>query len=275
MVRKGKKNKKGRICGVYIRCSTKDQEIEGQSLKYQAEECKKYMEEHNLAHMKTYQDVISGSTRYSKRPGISKMFEDIEEGIIDAVVVHALDRLCRDLDASGEINCFLKDHKITLYECRSNSDATTFQGRSQINMERFMGQMELDLIKERTRSGMESKKKRVGWIGGRVPFGYIKPDDLKDSIPIINPEEAETVKLIYKLYWDDKITLSGVTKHLNENKIQTGQYNKNFIWRNSGVIRILTVHRLKYTGGLINDNMNNIRWDKILEDKYNETIYPR
>jgi len=225
--------------------------------------------------MKTYKDVISGSTRYSRRPGMSEMFEDIENGFIDAVVVQALDRLCRDLDATGEINCFLKDHNITLYQCRSDVDDTTMRGKTHLNVQRFIGQMELDHIKERTRLGRESKMKRVGWVGGRVPFGYMKPDSTKDSIPIINENEASTIREIYDLYWDKNMKISLIVKHLNSNGFKPGRYAKSGVWRNSSVIRILKDHYDKYSGSLINNNVNNIRWDKVLDKSYEKYPNPK
>ncbi len=68
------KVKKGRICGIYIRCSTKDQS-DKESLKYQENECREYIEENKLAFYKIYKDVISGSTRHNKRPGMTEMFK--------------------------------------------------------------------------------------------------------------------------------------------------------------------------------------------------------
>ncbi len=273
MTKKSTKNKsKGRICGIYIRCSTKDQESDGQSLQYQEEECLNYMKQNKLAHMNTYKDIISGSTRHSKRPGMTDMFNDIKDGLIDGIVVWSLDRLCRDLDAGGEINCFLSDNNITLYQVSSDADDSTFQGKTQIVVQRLVGQMELNMIKERTRVGKESKRKRLGWVGARVPFGYTNSED-RDTPPYINHDEAETVRLIYKLYWSEKGKISSVVRHLNNNKIPVGCYNKSGKWGNSAVIRILSNHYKKYKGGLINDNENNIRWDVILDEQY--PVYPK
>ncbi len=91
-----------------------------------------------------------------------------------------MDRLCRDIDASGEINLFLKDNNVTLYQTSNQYDDTTFEGQTRRTVDRMMGQMELDKLRERTKLGRKSKMRNVGWVGGRVPFGYI----------INNPEET-------------------------------------------------------------------------------------
>lgn len=269
--------KKGRICGIYIRCSTKEQS-DKQSLKYQEDECQSYIKNNKLAYYKTYQDIISGSTRYNKRTGMTEMFKDIEDGLIDAIVIQAMDRLCRDLDASGEINLFLKDHKVTLYQTSQQYDDTTFEGKTRKTVDRMMGQMELDKLSERTKLGKQAKMRSVGWAGGRVPFGYYIPkaDDLninKTQLPIINPDEAIVVRKIYELYWDHNKNLKPIVEYLNKNKIKTGQYNKTGTWNNPAVVRILKDHRDKYYGSLINNNQSGNRWEVILTNQYPE--YPR
>lgn len=269
--------KKGRICGIYIRCSTKEQS-DKQSLKYQEDECQSYIKKNKLAYYKTYQDIISGSTRYNKRTGMVEMFKDIEDGLIDAIVIQAMDRLCRDLDASGEINLFLKDHKVTLYQTSQQYDDTTFEGKTRKTVDRMMGQMELDKLSERTKLGKQAKMRTVGWAGGRVPFGYaiIKPDNHepnKTILPTINPDEAIVVRKIYELYWVHNKNLKPIVEYLNKNKIKTGQYNKSGTWNNPAVVRILKDHRDKYYGSLINNNHLGNRWGVILDKNYGE--YPR
>ena len=268
------KAKKGRICGIYIRCSTKEQS-DKESLKYQEDECRKYIKEKKLAYFQTYSDIISGSTRHNKRPGMSEMFKDIQEGLIDAVVIQTLDRLCREQDALGEINLFLKDNKVTLYYSNYEYDESTFEGKSRKNIDRMMAQMELDKLAERTRLGMKSKMKNVGWVGGRVPFGYKmeEREDVKNQNPVIDHDEAVTVKLIYELYWDKNKSLKGVVNYLNKNRIKTGKYNKSDNWIGPSVARILREHKDKYSGSLINNNQVGNRWGKILEKEYPD--YPR
>jgi len=276
-----KKGKKGRICAIYIRCSTKDQEEHGQSLEYQENECKEYIKNNKLAYFQTYKDVISGSTRHSKRPGMTEMFNDIKDGLFDAIVIQAIDRLCRDLDASGEINLFLQDNNVTVYQTRCEYDDTTLGGKSRKNIDRMLGQLELDRLKERTKLGRLSKMRTDGWVGGRIPFGYKKPetspemdtDTGKTVIPVINEDQAETVRLIYKLYWEQNKELKSLVKYLNENKIKAGQYNKSGKWTNPAVTRILKDHKNKYEGEIINKNIAGNRWGKILDKEY--PIYPR
>jgi site-specific DNA recombinase len=262
--------KKGRICGIYIRCSSQEQS-EKESLNYQENECKEYIKENKLAYYKTYKDIISGSSRHFKRPGMTDMFNDIKDGLIDAIVIQAADRLCRDQDATGEIVLFLKDNKVTLYQTSYDYNDNTFEGKTRKTIDRMMAQMELHLLSERTRLGMKSKMRNVGWVGGRVPFGYKILEN--NTNPVIDEEEAVTVKLIYNLYWDKNKTLKNVVKYLNNNKIKTGKYNKKDTWIGPSVARILRDHKEKYYGTLINNNQSGNKWGKILDKEYPN--YPR
>ena len=69
-------------------------------------------------------------------------------------------------------------------------------GRLTLNVLLSFAQFEREVTGERIRDKIAASKHKGMWMGGTVPLGY----DVKDRKLVINPAEAETVRLIYRLY---------------------------------------------------------------------------
>lgn len=263
-----------KIAVIYVRCSTREQEKDGYSLEYQVEKCKEYIEAKEYAYYKTYTDSgISGTTPSNERPGMSVLINDVKSKKFDVIVFHAFDRLARKMTVAYQIIGVFEEYGITIAECQNNIDTSTSDGQTRMAMYFTFAQMEHGAIKERSKLGRNIRKKKLGWLGGPVPFGYVKPDDNKDSLPIIEENEAKTVRLIYQLYWKDGYPVSKIPILLDSQKIPSGKYNKGTGWNMSMVKRILKDHQYKYNGNIINDNEYDLRWPKILDKEY--PIYPK
>jgi DNA invertase Pin-like site-specific DNA recombinase len=262
-----------KIACIYIRCSTEEQEKKGYSLEYQEEQCQNYIQSKEMAYFKTYRDPgVSGTTPLKKRDGMLRMFEDIKKNKFNVVVFHAFDRLARDMVVAYNIIGKFQENGITVCETQHDIDTTTPDGKTRMAMYFTFGQMEHSAILERSRLGRKARKDRIGFTGGPIPFGYTKPDDEKDGIPIIDPEQSEIVRLIYNMYWKDGYKISKIPILLDSQNIDPGKYN-NKGWNVPKVTRILKNHKIKYEGGLINNNIHGICWPRILETEYPE--YPR
>jgi len=273
-----------RIAAIYIRCSTKEQEKDGYSLEYQEEKCKEYINKKEFSHFRTYSDAgVSGTTEADKRPALSNLFNDMKMGKFDVIVFHAFDRLARKMTVAYQIISTLEKYKITVAECQHDIDTLTVDGQTRMAMFFTFAQMEHGTIKERSKLGRGIKKDRYGWTGGRVPYGYSLVGTEKDagtyslvtgkdSKPIINPDEAKIVKLIYKMYWIDEYPITKMPFLLDNQALETGKYGKEK-WNPTKLARILKTHKSKYDGGLMNDNKVGIMWEKILDAEYPN--YPR
>ena len=272
-----------RIAAIYIRCSTKEQEKEGYSLEYQEEKCKEYISKKEFSHFRTYSDAgVSGTTEADKRPALSKLFEDMKMRKFDVIVFHAFDRLARKMTVAYQIVSILERYKITIAECQHDIDTLSVDGQTRMAMFFTFAQMEHGTIKERSKLGRGIKKDRYGWTGGRVPYGYSLIDknkeqnkenkEHKDSKPVINPDEATIIKIIYNMYWLDEYPITKIPLLLDKQGFTIGKYQGNN-WNPTKVRRILREHKDKYDGGLMNDNKVGILWDKILDKEYPN--YPR
>jgi hypothetical protein len=69
-------------------------------------------------------------------------------------------------------------------------------GRLTLNILLSFAQFEREVIGERVRDKIAASKKKGMWMGGVTPLGYV----VKDRKLVIVPEEAETVRLIFRRY---------------------------------------------------------------------------
>ncbi|HEX3641669.1 MAG TPA: recombinase family protein [Ktedonobacteraceae bacterium] len=182
----------------YIRVSTEDQAESGLGMDAQRTRCKALCEVKEWPSPTFYvDDGISGTKPISKRPGLRKLVEDVQEGNIDVVVIASLDRLGRRLvivvNLIEEL-CF--HNEIILASCKESFDTSTPQGTFVMHMFVAMAQLERDLISQRTSEALSERDKRDGEHGGGVPFGYKRtPNGIA-----IDEEAAKIVKRIFALH---------------------------------------------------------------------------
>src|SRR5208337_836658 len=79
-------------------------------------------------------------------------------------------------------------------------NTTTSMGRLTLNVLLSFAQFEREVTGERIRDKIAASKQKGMWMGGTVPLGY----DVRDRRLVVNAKEAETVRLIFKLYTELK-----------------------------------------------------------------------
>ena len=129
----------------YARVSTKDQNLD-----MQIDALKNYGCE------KIHQETISGGN--SKRPILEALLKDIRSG--DILVIWKLDRLGRNLKNLITIVNDLNDRKIGLISLNDPIDTTTAQGKLTFNIFASLAEFERDIIKERTKAGLDAARSR-------------------------------------------------------------------------------------------------------------------
>jgi DNA invertase Pin-like site-specific DNA recombinase len=197
-------NKKLYRCAVYTRKSTEDGlEQDFNSLDAQREACEAYiLSQGGLGWQlvsRHYDDGgISGATM--ERPALRDLLDDIADGKIDIVVVYKIDRLTRALmDFARMVELFDK-HDVSFVSVTQQFNTTTSMGRLTLNVLLSFAQFEREVTAERIRDKITASKKKGMWMGGPAPLGY----DVHDRKLIINEQEAQTVRMIYRLYLECK-----------------------------------------------------------------------
>lgn len=108
----------------------------------------------------------TGSANRASRPELAKALEMARQG--DVLVVWRLDRLGRSLRHLIEVAENLNQRGIGLVSLTENIDTTTSGGRFMFSILGALAQMELELVRERTRAGLAAAAAR-GRRGGRPP----------------------------------------------------------------------------------------------------------
>ena len=137
----------------YARVSTRDQDRELQLRELRAAGCGRI-----------YEETASGAG--ADRPQLAAALEYTREG--DVLVVWRLDRLGRSLRELIDLVNLLAERGIGLRSLRESWDTTTPGGKLVFHVFGALAEFERDLVRERTRAGLEAARAR-GRRGGRRP----------------------------------------------------------------------------------------------------------
>ncbi len=120
---------------------------------------------------RTYSDKASGKDM--NRPQLQQMLDAVQAG--DAIVVHSIDRLCRNMMDMCSITTNLRDRGISLVFLKENLTFSVSENSAmqdlQLHMMSAFSQFERSLIKERQADGIAAKKARGEKTGRPVADG--------------------------------------------------------------------------------------------------------
>jgi putative DNA-invertase from lambdoid prophage Rac len=151
-------------CAIYARVSTSDK---GQSTEMQVRELTDYARVHGLEVFRVYQDEgYSGSS--SNRPMLKELMQDIRDGKITHVLCWRLDRWFRSLKEVVNTLNELSDRGVVFISLKDGINLELSTGRLMAGLMACFAQFELEVIRERVRSGLENARKN-GRVGGRWP----------------------------------------------------------------------------------------------------------
>lgn len=219
----------------YIRASTAEQ-ID--TLAAQETKIKNYCTFKGLTLLDTYIDSgVSGSIDFKDRPQSREILKKLQEGEGDGVVVCKIDRLSRNsADFIKTLDYFNKNY-IAFFCIEPDIDTTSFAGKFFCQIMAAMAEMELNMIRQRTKDVLEQKKRNNECIGS-VPFGYSKTDDKKLEL---NEEEQQIIQVILD---QNALGMSNnkICFYLMENGIKNRTREK---WFPETIKRILAHHGIK------------------------------
>lgn len=112
--------------------------------------------------VRTFHDQMSGAV--STRPQLDRILDHLRSG--DTLVVWRLDRLGRSLKHLVEVVTELEHRGVGFKSLQENIDTTTPGGRLVFHVFAALAEFERDLIRDRTKAGLEAARAR-GRRGGR------------------------------------------------------------------------------------------------------------
>lgn len=209
----------------YIRVSTTDQVDNGVSLEVQAERIESYCKAHNLELVATYQDNgISASKPLEKREAGAALLAALERGEVKNVVSLKLDRLFRNaLDCLTVAEAWdKKGVALHLVDLGGNQALNTASpmGKFFLTLTGAFGELERNMIAERTRQALNHKKE-CGQVYGPLPLGFTR----EGADLVEDPGELATVSRIQALRLEG-VSYNRIAATLNAENVPTKRGGK-------------------------------------------------
>ena len=204
------------ITALYCRLSRDDgTESESNSIGNQKKLLSQKAKEMGLTDTKYYVDDGYTGTNFN-RPGFQQLIDDIEIGLVSAVMVKDLSRLGRDYVSVGNYtDSYFPEHNIRFIAVNDAIDSD--EGESEIApFKNILNEMYARDISKKIRSSHRLRGS-MGEPLSQPPYGYMKSPENKKKW-IIDPEAATVVKSIFKMCLDGKGNET-IARELQENKV--------------------------------------------------------
>jgi DNA invertase Pin-like site-specific DNA recombinase len=188
-----------------------------------------------------YTDEGITATNTKKRDGFNTMVRDALDGKIDFIITKSVSRFARNtVDSLNTIRA-LKERGVEVYFEKENIYTFDGKGELMLTIMSSLAQEESRSISENVKWGLRKRMR-----DGRVSMAYkhfLGYDKGSDGKPQIVEKEAETVRLIYRLFLQGA-SLNVIAKHLTDSGAPTPTGKKQWC--------ISTVHSIlrneKYMG---------------------------
>lgn len=204
------------ITALYCRLSRDDgTESESNSIGNQKKLLSQKAKEMGLTDTKYYVDDGYTGTNFN-RPGFQQLIDDIEIGLVSAVMVKDLSRLGRDYVSVGNYtDSYFPEHNVRFIAVNDAIDSD--EGESEIApFKNILNEMYARDISKKIRSSHRLRGS-MGEPLSQPPYGYMKSAENKKKW-IIDPEAATVVKSIFKMCLDGKGNET-IARELQENKV--------------------------------------------------------
>ena len=207
-------NNERKIAAVYIRVSTEDQAREGFSLGEQKEKLLQLCAFKEYEVFKVYEDAGISAKDIQHRPAFQEMLQDMRDGKINYIVAYKLDRVTRSVRDLEELILELEKYNCYLVCDRDDVNTSTANGRFFVRMLTVLSQLEIEIVSERTKFGLNGAIKS-GHIPGQRPFGYKSADDKR---MVIDNATRPYVEKIFDMYLEGK-SFQQIANYFKENNI--------------------------------------------------------
>lgn len=220
-----------KIAGIYIRVSTEDQAREGFSLGEQEEKLRQLCKYKDFEIFKVYKDAGISAKNMKDRPAFQQMLDDMKTGKFNYIVAYKLDRVTRSVRDLEVLISTLEQYHCYLICDRDDVNTSTANGRFFVRMLTVLSQLEIEIVSERTKFGLNGAIK-AGHIPGKVPLGYYRDIDKTLKVDVTT---KDIVLRIFELYLEGK-SYQSISNILNQEKVLSPNNKK---WCDSTIDRII------------------------------------
>lgn len=261
---RGEPTKSVAACAVYLRVSTDEQAQSGLGLAAQLERARGMAAAKGWPAPAVYRDEgLSGTLAPERRPALARLLAAVRAGELDAIIVADLSRLGRHTVTVLNLLEELRVRGITFVSCKEALDSSTPQGQFVATMFAALGQLERDMIAQRTRDALGQLAQTTGDAGGRIPYGYVRVGEPGSGVVRVNMAAAAIVRRIFNASRRGD-SLRDIARKLNSAEISAPLGGH---WRHTTVASILS-NRALYAGGKRAESAQ--RWPAILGKRETE-----
>ena len=222
-------NEERKVAGIYIRVSTEDQAREGFSLGEQKEKLLQLCRFKEYEVFKVYEDAGISAKDMEHRPAFQEMLADMKKGKINYIVAYKLDRVTRSVRDLEELIAVLEKYNTYLVCDRDDVNTSTANGRFFVRMLTVLSQLEIEIVSERTKFGLNGAIKSEH-LPGQIPLGYKKDGNKKT---VIDETTKDVVIRIFNMYLEGK-SYQQIANIFNKEKVLAPKQ-----WRDSTIQKII------------------------------------
>jgi len=148
------------------------------------------------------------------RPALNECRSAARARRYDALVIYDLDRFNRNLRDLLNLRHEFQQLGIPVYSICDNLEMTSCDEATfiQVVLRGVFSQVERDKIARRTREGREKTARNGKYVGGLVPYGYLRDDE---GYLVIDDEPAGVVEMIFRWATEEKMSGRAIARRLN------------------------------------------------------------
>lgn len=200
---------------LYIRVSTEEQAIDGQSPSAQEETLRQYCSAFGINVFDTYMDLGFSGKSLRDRSELKRLVKDCGEKKFDIVLVWKISRLSRNLKDLLYLIDIFESNNVHFASCSEKFDTSTPVGLMTLQLLGSIAEFERNTIVENVKLGLREFARKGGKSTSLL--GY----DNVDKRLVINEKEARIVKLIFSLYAEASMSCSAIAGYLNSLGLKT------------------------------------------------------
>ena len=190
-----------------------------------------------------YSDKGISGTSDKKRKDFQRMIEDCLAGKIDLIITKSLSRFTRNTIDLLKYIRLLRDRNIPVIFEEDNINTCSHDGELMLTILGATCQQEVAFASSRVKLGLKMKMKQGRMVGCTSVYGYDYNKETKSLI--INPQQAEVVRLIFQRYIEGN-GANKIAKELEANNIPAPRSK---YWNNGVIINL--IKNVKYRGDLL------------------------
>jgi len=214
----------------YVRVSSVNSRIKGNSIKVQIDKINDYVKLNDFDLVEIYKDDGISGMSIDKRDGYKEMINYILKNDVGGIVVYSLSRLGRRLKDVIEFMDVLKGNGIKFYSIKEGLNNDDNVGGLILNILGSINEFEVNVIRDRIRDVKRSKKEK-GEVYGRMVYGY---DNVNGKM-VVNDYERNVVKRIKNLR-SRSWSWRRICNKLNEEGIKSKEGN---IWYDGSLYNMM------------------------------------